>query len=147
MVQTRSQETNRSGRPKRSAVKEAENSSRERRARRDLWDGERRFSWTAETEAHMYQGGKVDRASGVTIYKCKKTENYYPRKGDLKAYKKHHPDCEDYISIDHKENYRDYIQGNARGHEITVEAAREAYNDIDNLRLVCQKKNSSMGNR
>ena len=116
------------------------------------WDGEQRFGWTRETEEALFDGGQVDAASGVTVYPCSRSNGaLYPRKRDLKRYKQAHPEIPDdefdHISIDHDENYRDYITRTAGEAVITKDDAKAAYNDIDNLILVCQRKNSAKGNR
>ncbi len=150
---TRSSGTMNSGRPRRAAnqrTREAGRDERQRRRTEDLWDGVRRFSWTRDTESAMYSDGVTDESTGVEIYYCNITGDYYPRKGDYDRM-----DLEDqerfgdWISIDHNEPFRDYIYNNSTGHgsDISNSEARALYNDTDNLSLVCQSENSSKGDR
>ena len=106
---------------------------------RNLWDGFTRPSFTEETWQNML--GATDsqvRGDGVTVYKAI-DGNFYPRKRDRKG-------KEDFITLDHIKNWKEYILSTAEpdsSGEITKTSAKAAYNDETNLQLMSSSANSS----
>lgn len=105
----------------------------------NLWNGYTRPNFTDDTWETMLNSvlSKV-RKDGVTVYQCSDGA-YYPRKRDRKK-------KESYVTLDHKKNWKDYIYDNAEPDlegEITKNAAKKAYNDIGNLEVMSNSKNSS----
>ncbi|WP_130735391.1 hypothetical protein [Flavobacterium sp. J27] len=107
--------------------------------KKNIWDGSTRPGFTDETWETMLQSVKSkDRDDGVTVYKCS-DGNYYPRKRDRKLKEK-------YVTLDHKRDWKRYLHDNAEPDEqgeITKAAAKIAYNDTSNLKLMSNSDNSS----
>ncbi|MGB7413983.1 MAG: hypothetical protein WA902_07220 [Thermosynechococcaceae cyanobacterium] len=98
----------------------------------------------------MYGNPQNDPRTNIPVYLCVKTNKSYPKKGDYKNLSTQSQALYgDYISIDHETDYRTYIMMNnsGDGSEVTNPQAQAAYNDVSNLCLVCQKRNSAKGDR
>ena len=127
------------GEGRRDRIAEQRANERQEIRERNLWDGSTRPAFTDYTWAFMLANTKSKRRhrDGVMVYKCADGK-YYPRKSDSDGNEK-------FVTIDHKLNWKAYILSNARpeddGH-ISKEAAKEAYNDLSNLKLMSNTDNS-----
>lgn len=138
-------------------------------ARQPVWQG-RRPGWYPHTWTTMLGAGQQNAASGISEYQCPHCNGWYPRKEALSPltiggieshYQVHFGNTYDkpalkskkdwiaslpVISLDHQENYREYIERTAaprRDGTITPKAAQDAYNDTNNLEVMCTRCNSS----
>lgn len=123
------------GSSRRSAIRER----LKERVARGLWNEISRPSFTEETwDTMLGATASRERADGVTVYRAVDGE-FYPRKRDRVG-------KEDFITLDHKKNWKEYILSNAAPEsdgKISKISAREAYNDTANLQLMSSKANSS----
>lgn len=138
---------------------------KKRKKARMLWN-ERRPSFEETTWTTMLNTVASKNVSGVNLYKCPECHRWVPRKRDLNSLtinkieiltgemkdtseiKKDFIARLNVVSLDHKTNWKQYIWSNAEPTstgEITKAAAKEAYNDTDNLEVMCKSCNSSKG--
>ena len=105
------------------------------------WDGSSRpsFAFTASQFAQL-KGVPIQMNGGHQEYQCCDCLNYFPAKSDRAA------STDPFITIDHISPWQPYISDHAAPDDsgsITREAARDAYNDLDNLQMMCNPCNSS----
>lgn len=136
---------------------------REEKKPRNLWN-ERRPQFEEATWTTMLARVPCRVQNGVGLYRCPECKNEVPRKRDLNRLKINDIQTltgvakdtrerkSDFIarlnvvSLDHRTDWKQYIWSNAEPTstgEITKAAAKVAYNDTDNLQVMCKSCNSS----
>lgn len=112
---------------------------------RGVWNigGNRRPGFTEETCDAVLTNVAQKETSDGTSYQCEDCRGFFCRKSALNAKAQK---SKGYITIDHIEPQAVYIRKNAESQadgQISRQAAKKAYNDLKNLRPLCNKCNSS----
>jgi len=103
-----------------------------------VWNGNRpSFTITCPQLANL-SGSPTKNTNGVVEYECEDCKGFFPIKSDANGGW--------YITIDHITPWDVHIRDTAAplpDGKISSQSARDAYNDIDNLKFLCNSCNSS----